>query len=154
MRKATPDAPDNKDVIAGCWPGHHPSTRSRLQEILSRAAYSDAPISLRDRVLVNVCEFRAKLANGDLLAYLETDTQAKLGAARFTLNEIGAMSLAARISDALAEARRSHGKARTWQAFVKLEADLAAAGRALDEAIAAYSITAGSTRDAGAVRYG
>ena len=97
------------------------------------------PPSLHERVLFNVCEFRAATANDGLAKYLETGTLRKLGDARYVLNEIGALDVAALVSDTLSSLRRTSSVNREITRSVNLERALLVAGQRLDELIAQYA---------------
>lgn len=60
-------------------------------------------------------------------------------AARFALNEIGAMSVAAYFSDTMRALRRSCSRQQRQAALVKLERDFNAVGAFLDALIAKYA---------------
>lgn len=121
------------------WDGHHRTTRLALQGIFERARWGKGTASTEERVLANVCELRRAAANGEWLERLRTDCLADLAAARFALNEIGAMSVAAYFSEAMTALRRSCSRRQRRAALLKLERDLSAAGPRLDVLIAKYA---------------
>jgi len=121
------------------WAGHHPVTRAALESILLRAVAGQGQASLKERVLASICEFRALTANGGLGRFLATAAIRKLGEARFALNEIGAMDVAAQVSTAITGLQRTNSARREAELLRKLEQDLLAAGGKLDTMIAAYA---------------
>jgi hypothetical protein len=122
------------------WAGHLPVTRAALEPILAKAANGKVVTLLHELVLVSVCEFRAKTANGELGPFLRGNTVRKLYEARFALNEIGAMDIAALISVAIAGFQRAYSRRREATLLLRLERDLLAAGRQIDKAIAHYAV--------------
>ena len=121
------------------WRGHHPATRAAMEAILMRAIGGRHSPSMPERVLCSICEFRATIANNGLVKYLETGTLRELGDARFALNEIGAMDVAALLSDTLSSLRRTSSLSRETTLLANLERALLAAGQRLDELIAQYA---------------
>lgn len=123
----------------GAWEGHLHATRVALAMAFEHAAQGNGALNANERILTRVCEMRAALASGEWLARLKTDCQRELGAARFALNEIGAMSVAAYISDTMAVLRRTHLVRRRHMLLSRLERDLVEAGPALDRLIARFA---------------
>jgi hypothetical protein len=114
------------------WEGHHRATRKALAGILERTRRGDGVASLNERVLANVCELRRALASGEWREDLGTNCVPKLVATRFALNEIGAMNVAAYVSETIAAWRRSSSVQYRQSLLVKLEQELNAAGPTLD----------------------
>jgi hypothetical protein len=97
--------------------------------------------SLHERVLAGVCEFRAMTANGTLVTFLRTNTLHKLSEARFALNEIGAMNVAALLSQTISALQRASATRRKAALLLKLQRDLVAIGEHLDRIIAQYAMS-------------
>lgn len=133
-RKST--APPPSPGIGG---GHLHATRVALAMIFEHAARGNAILSPSERILTTVCEMRSALASGEWLARLKTNCFKELASARFALNEVGAMSVAAYISDTMAALRRTHLVRRRQKLLARLERDLNAAGPALDRLIAKFA---------------
>lgn len=123
----------------GTWGGHLHATRVALAMIFEHAARGNAILSPNERILTTVCEMRSALASGEWLARLKMNCLRELASARFALNEVGAMSVAAYISDTMAALRRTHLVRRRQQLLARLERDLSAAGPALDQLIAKFA---------------
>jgi hypothetical protein len=127
----------------------HPTTGLTLEETLKRAPAENRMASSPERVLAEVCALRRAAASGECLQHLTTNCLSKLRHARFALNEIGAMEVAAHVSEAMSGLRRF--PQRKEALLLKLERDLNAAGTMLDALIAQYTQ---SLRDAGSGRAG
>jgi len=135
-RAATPSPVQATTPAA--WGGHLHATRVALAMISDHTRKTNRALSPNERILATVCEFRSALACGEWLGRLESNRLKELAAARFALNEVGAMSVAAFISDTVAALRRARVERR--QALLsKLERDLNAAGPALDRLIARFA---------------
>jgi hypothetical protein len=104
--------------------------------------------ALSERVVADVRELRRAAANGKWLEHL-TVTRfskahlagcfSKLDAARFALNEMGAMSVAAYVSETKRALLRTSSAAHRATLLRKLGRDLNAAGPVLDQLIARYA---------------
>ena len=90
-------------------------------------------------MLATVCELRRAAASGEWLERLRTNCVSELTVARFALNEVGAMNVAAYFSETMAACRRSSSVQHRRSLLVKLERDLNAAGPALDALIAKFA---------------
>jgi hypothetical protein len=123
----------------GGWGGHLHATRVALAMAFEHAAKGNGTLSPNERILTRVCEMRSALACGEWLARFKANGLRELGAARFALNEVGAMSVAAHISDTMAALRRTHLVRRRQMLLTKLERDLTEAGPALDHLIARFA---------------
>jgi hypothetical protein len=89
--------------------------------------------------LLSISEFRAATARGAFVDYVKVGALIKLASARFALNEIGAMDVAAKVSVAIAGLQCPSSRQRKFALLLKLERDLLIAGPALDELIARYA---------------
>lgn len=123
----------------GGWGGHLHATRVALAMAFEHAAKGTGTLSPNEHILTRVCEMRSALASGEWLARFKTNCLRELGTARFALNEVGAMSVAAYISDTMAALRRTHLVRRRQMLLSKLERDLVEAGPALDRLIARFA---------------
>lgn len=123
----------------GGWGGHLHATRVALAMAFEHAAKGSGTLSPNERTLTRVCEMRSALASGEWLARFKANCLRELGTARFALNEVGAMSVAAYISDTMAALRRTHLVRRRQMLLSKLERDLVEAGPALDRLIARFA---------------
>lgn len=123
----------------GAWGGHLQATRVALAMIYEHATRGNGALSANERILISVCQLRCALASGEWLGRLKANSLNELAAARFALNEMGAMSIAACISDAVARLRRSSLVQQRDALLSKLERDLHAAGPALDALIAKFA---------------
>jgi hypothetical protein len=126
-------------LFQGSWGGHLHATRVALGVIYEHATRGNGALSPNERVLTRVCELRCALASGEWLGRLKANSLNELATARFALNEIGAMSVAAYISDAAAALRRACLVQQRDALLSKLERDLHAAGPALDTLIARFA---------------
>ena len=123
----------------GAWGGHLHATRVALAMILQQASKRNGTLGPKERILASVCELRAALASGEWLRRLRTNCLKELAAARFALNEVGAMSVAAYISNTVAALRRPRPVQNRQVLLSKLERDLNAAGPTLDRLIARFA---------------
>ncbi len=121
------------------WGGHLHATRVALAMIFERATRGNGALSANERILASVCELRCALASGEWLGRLKANCLNELASARFALNEVGAMSIAAHISDTVAALRRSSLVEQRDTLLSKLERDLHAAGPALDLLISKFA---------------
>lgn len=136
--RAASQAPLQPPSLGG-WGGHLHATRVALAMAFEHAAMGNGTLSPNERTLTKVCEMRSALASGGWLARLNANCLRELGTARFALNEVGAMSVAAYISDTIAALRRTHLVRRRQMLLAKLERDLVEAGPALDRLIARFA---------------
>jgi len=127
------------------WAGHHRLAVSELDEGAEGAV--NGALSANDQVLAAVRELRHAAANGKWLEHLAiTDFSkphlaacfGKLDAARFALNELGAMSVAAQVTEAKVALLRTSSAQHRATRLHKLARDLNAAGLMLDQLIARY----------------
>jgi len=139
MTKTVPSRKTAGGRVQPRWDGHLPGTRAALEAVFRRAVSGAGQASLQERVLAHACEFRAVTANGGLVQYLQTAAERKLAEARFALNEIGAMEVAAQVSTTIVGLQRTTSAKRESALLLKLEQDLLAAGQALDRLIARYA---------------
>jgi hypothetical protein len=104
-------------------------------------------LSANARVLADVRELRHAAANGKLLEHLAITHFSKphlaacfgkLDAARFALNELGAMSVAAHLTAAKVALLRTSSAQHRATRLHKLARELNAAGLMLDQLIASY----------------
>jgi len=123
----------------GAWSGHLHATRVALAVIFERAKKRSGTLRPEERILATVCELRSVLASGEWLARLKTNCLKELATVRFALNEVGAMSVAAHISDTVAALRRATLVQHRQMLLSKLDRDLNAAGPALDRLIAKFA---------------
>jgi hypothetical protein len=119
--------------------GGQPATSPALEEILERVRRGKGAATLEERVLANVCELRRAVASGEWLARLTPDCHDALAAARFALNEVGAMSIAAYFSETMAALQFTRSPQRLEALLLKLKRDLNATGPTLDALIAQYA---------------
>ena len=129
------------------WAGHSPATRAALEIILTRAASGHVQLLLHERVLANICEFRAIMANGTLGKFLQKNALRKLSEARFTLNEIGAMDVASLLTEAISGLQRTSSPRREAMLLLALERELLVIGQHLDRLITQYAVDAHSCTD-------
>ncbi len=125
--------------ISGAWGGHLHATRVALAMVYEHATRGNGALSPNERILTRICELRCALASGEWLGRLKANCLNELATARFVLNEVGAMSVAACISDTAAALRRSSLVQQRDALLSKLERDLHAAGPALDAFIARFA---------------
>jgi hypothetical protein len=138
--QARPETSSPTQPPAQCpWGGHHRATREALAGIFERARRGDGTPSLEQRALVNVCELRSAIASGEWLERLGTNCISELAAARFALNEVGAMSVAAYFSETMTAWRPSSSVQHRQSLLVKLERELTASGPALDALLATFA---------------
>ena len=130
--------PPAQPPAPGAWGGHLHATRVALAMIFQQTPERNGTLGPRERILATVCELRSALACGAWLGRLGTNCLKELAAARFALNEVGAMSVAAYISDTLAALRASPMQDRQ-SLLSKLEWELNAAGPTLDRLIAKFA---------------
>ena len=123
----------------GPWAGHLHATRVALAMIFERATKRNSTLRPDERILATVCELRSALASGEWLGRLKTNCLNELATVRFALNEVGAMSVAAYISDAVAALRRASLVQHRHMLLLKLERELNAAGPTLDRLIAKFA---------------
>ncbi len=90
-------------------------------------------------MLVSVCELRRAVACGGWLECLTPDCHDELAAARFALNEVGAMSVAAYFSETMTTLHFIRAPQRLEALLAKLKRDLNAAGPMLDGLIERYA---------------
>ena len=126
-------------LFQGAWGGHQHATRVALATIYEHATRGNGALSANERILTKVCELRCALASGEWLGRLKANYLSELATARFALNEVGAMKVAAYISATAAALRRAHLVQQREALLAKLERDLSAAGPALDELIARFA---------------
>ena len=131
--------PATQELLSGAWGGHLHATRVALAMIYEHATRGNGALSQNERILTRICELRCALASGEWLGRLKANCLSELAAARFALNEVGAMSLAAYISDTAAALRRVSLVQQRNTLLGKLERDLNAAGPALDASIARFA---------------
>jgi hypothetical protein len=110
-----------------------------LAMIFGRATKRNGTLRPDERILATVCELRSALASGEWLGRLKTNCLKELATVRFALNEVGAMSVAAYISDTVAALRRASLVQQRQMLLSKLERDLNAAGPTLDRLIAKFA---------------
>jgi len=133
--------PPAPGLFPGSWGGHQHATRVALAMIYEHATRGNGALSANERILTRVCELRCALASGEWLGRLRANCPNELAAARFALNEIGAMKVAACISATVTALRRAHLVQQREALLAKLERDLHAAGPALDTVIARFAQT-------------
>lgn len=121
------------------WGGHQHATRVALATIYEHATRGNGALSADERILTRICELRCALASGVWLGRLKANCFSELATARFALNEVGAMKLAAYISDTVAALRRASLVQQRDTLLAKLERDLNAAGPTLDASIARFA---------------
>lgn len=121
------------------WGGHLQATRLALAMIYERATKGNGALSANEHTLASVCGLRCAVASGEWLGRLKANYLNELAVARFALNEMGAMSIAAYISDTVTALRRSSLVQQRDALLSKLERDLHAAGPALDTLIAQFA---------------
>jgi predicted homoserine dehydrogenase-like protein len=121
------------------WSGHRATTRTVLQGILRRAVSGTGQFTLREKVLANICEFRALTANGELITSLHDGSIQRLSEAEFLLDAVGAASVRARVSVAIMALRRTSLPQQKHTVLLNLERDLVAYGPLLDDVIAVYA---------------
>jgi hypothetical protein len=126
-------------LFQSSWGGHLHATRVALAMIYEHATRGNGALSPNERILTRVCELRCALASGEWLGRLKANSLNELAAARFALNEIGAMSVAAYVSDTVAALRRACLVQQREALLSKLERDLTATGPALDTLIARFA---------------
>jgi hypothetical protein len=126
-------------LFQGPWGGHLHATRVALAMIYEHATRGNGALSPNERILTKVCELRCALASGEWLGRLKANSLNELATARFALNEVGAMSIAAYISDTVAALRRACLVQQRDALLTKLEGDLTAAGPVLDTLIARFA---------------
>ena len=126
-------------LFQSSWGGHQHATHVALAMIYEHATRGSGALSPCERILTKVCELRCALASGEWLGRLKANSLNELATARFALNEIGAMSVAAYISDTAAGLRRACLVQQRDALLAKLERDLCAAGPALDTLIARFA---------------
>ncbi|HUI61396.1 MAG TPA: hypothetical protein VLX90_14300 [Steroidobacteraceae bacterium] len=136
--EAASDSPAQPPAL-GAWGGHLHATRVALAMIFRQAPERNGTLGPKERILATVCDLRSALACGEWLGRLGTNCLKELAAARFALNEVGAMSVAAYISDTLAALRRADSVQDRQSLLSKLEWDLNAAGPTLDRLIARFA---------------
>ena len=124
---------------AGAWGGHLHATRVALAMVYEHATRGAAALSANERILTSICELRCALASGEWLGRLRANRLNELASARFALNEVGAMSIAACISDTVVALHRSNSVQHRDTLLSKLERDLCAAGPTLDTVIAKFA---------------
>jgi len=129
------------DLFKGSWGGHQQATRVALAMIYEHATRGNGALSPNQRTLAKVCELRCALASGEWLGRLKASCLTELAAARFALNEVGAMNVAAYISATVTALRRSNLVQQREVLLAKLERELYAAGPALDTLIARFAQT-------------
>ena len=133
--KHSPEQP----APTGAWGGHLHATRVALAMIYEHASRGAGALSPSERILSGVCELRCALASGEWLGRLRANRLNELASARFALNEVGAMSVAAHISHTVAALRRSASVQHRETLLSRLAHDLHAAGPALDVVIAKFA---------------
>jgi hypothetical protein len=133
--------PPAPGLFPGSWGGHQHATRVALAMIYEHATRGNGALSANERILTRVCELRCALASGEWLGRLRANCPNELAAARFILNEIGSMKVAACISATVTALRRAHLVQQREALLAKLERDLQAAGPALDTVIARFAQT-------------
>ncbi|HEV7610545.1 MAG TPA: hypothetical protein VGO37_01570 [Steroidobacteraceae bacterium] len=121
------------------WDGHYHGASAVFLAVLERVTSGRGHAAFGERVLANACEFRAATANGELGGYLRSDTLGKLNEAHYVLRQLGAASVAAMVSAAIDSLERTPSPPRKTLLLRRLEQDLLAAGRSLDESIARYA---------------
>ncbi len=126
-------------VAATAWTGHHPLTRSALERIERDVRRGGSIGSVRERVLVTACELRRATAQGEWVTAVLGNADGMLASARFALNEIGAMRVAAQVSQARSALRHMRSRQRREAAVRALEARINASGAFLDALIARYA---------------
>jgi hypothetical protein len=136
--RAASESPAQR-LFQGSWAGHLHATRVALAMIYEHATRGNGALSPDERILTQVCELRCALASGEWLGRLKANSSNELATARFALNEVGAMSVAAYISDTVAALRRACLVQQRDALLAKLERDLYAAGPALDTLIARFA---------------
>lgn len=129
------------------WSGHHRTTLAVLEDILERARTGDAITSTQERALADACELRGAAARGELPRHLLPNCVSKLATARFALNEIGAMSIAAYLSEAITPLRRARSRHRQELLLLRLQRNLNAVGPLLDGLIAKHAQSLLNARD-------
>jgi hypothetical protein len=82
------------------WPGHRPSTRTRMLGILERAAGDAGDLSLAECALFTACEFRACVAARALCAHLRSNAVQRLRTLALVYSSIGATHFARLLDDA------------------------------------------------------
>jgi hypothetical protein len=132
-------SPSPVPVLFQTWGGHQHATRVALAMIYEHATRGSGALSANERILTRVCELRCALASGEWLGRLKANCPNELAAARFALNEIGAMNVAAYISATVTALRRANLLQQRDALLAKLERDLHAAGPALDTLIARFA---------------
>ncbi|HEY4444005.1 MAG TPA: hypothetical protein VGN30_06940 [Steroidobacteraceae bacterium] len=120
------------------WGGHHRATMLAFRRVLERAMLDRRPVCAWERILAIVCEFRAASANGELVEYLEIDTERKLLEMCFALDQTGPPRIAAIVSCALVSLELG-SSARMTEQIEQLERELLPLGDSLDRAIDRYA---------------
>jgi len=127
------------------WAGQHHLAVPGFDEVAAGAV--KGALSANDQVLAAVRELRHAAANGKWLEHLAITRFSKphlaacfrkLDAARFALNELGAMSVAAQVTEAKVALLRTSSAQQRVTRLHKLARDLNAAGLMLDQLIARY----------------
>lgn len=131
--------PPAQRLFQGSWAGHLHATRVALAMIYEHVTRGNGALSPNERILTRVCELRCALASGEWLGRLKANCLAELATARFALNEVGAMKVAAHISATVAALRRACLVQQRDALLAKLERDLNAAGPVLDTLIARFA---------------
>ena len=131
--------PATQGLSSATWGGHQHATRVALATIYEHATRGNGALSPDERILTRICELRCALASGEWLGRLKANCLSELATARFALNEVGAMNLAAYISNTVAALRRASLVQQRNTLLAKLERDLNAAGPALDASIAGFA---------------
>lgn len=147
--------PATQELFSGAWGGHLHATRVALAMIYEHATRGNGALNPNERILTRVCELRCALASGEWLGRLKANCLSELATARFALNEVGAMNVAACISSTVAALRRASLVQQRNTLLAKLERDLNAAGPALDASIARFAqvlLDAGGASPEGARR--
>ncbi len=124
---------------AAAWGGRERATDLALEGILERVRRAKGAATPEERALANVCELRRAVASGEWLERLTPDCHDQLAATRFALNEVGAMSVAAHISETMAALHFKRSPQQREALLLRLERDLHAAGPTLDGLIARYA---------------
>ena len=112
-----------------------------LEGIFERARLSNGTVSTAERVLANVCELRCAIVGDEWLEHLTADGNClrELAAARFALNEVGAIEFAAYFSEAMVAVRYSYSRTQREKTLHKVAQHLSSAGPVLDVLIATFA---------------
>lgn len=140
--EATPVAPTGRapaPLPSAAWTGHHPLTRNALERIERDVRRGRSIASVRERVLVTACELRRATACGEWFEAVMGNTDGMLAAARFALNEIGAMRVAAQVSHARNALKHMRSRQRREAAVRLLQTRINASGPYLDALLARYA---------------